>query len=779
MENKQIKNIEKDILEIKKIFDKWKINKEDWALMIHFSDILQGYNLKKSLRSGPPHYNIIMKASALPWKYDKSLLGIDTTIPKNSMYAKDVSEFHRILKADFDIVLESDEYYNSFSEEFVNHKIGNQKVTLLSVFGDLMYTKDGLEKHFEEWGSKSQRILLKTKEISELAKKKNHKKIFIFAQKILSKFKMIEKNDNKTNKVKGTVAYSGKVIGKALVITDKDKDPIKKVLSIKEGMILVIPISRPSYISAIEKCSAIVTDEGGSLSHAAIIAREQKKPCIIGTKNATQIIKDGEIIEVNADIGEVKTLSSKWVLRWESVHPHNRIDIFMNGHVNKKVLGSDYSKLLAICKDKKVQMYYSQEDLDRKSAQALKLFKDTKKVCDYIRLIKNNNTELIKNIKSILKDKEILSNKELAKKYSAFIENFKLLFAAYDLSRPEFFESIEKEIKNNLKRKVHKKDLDTIFSLLTTNNRKNLLDKEELDRLDIALRIHEHQKKYGWIGTSDSENEWDVKYFKKEIDKDLKLSKEKLKQKIKRKKVHKTELKKTQKEIINRLEINKSIEQLIEFVKIFSQLRLSIRLKWIRAGYLNNFIFREIEKRTDVKQEMLERYKPEEIIDLLRNNNKVSAEEIKARYNYAYLLKNDELNFFSGDAAKKLKNREIQEENYSKIKEVKGTVANKGYVKARVKIISAMTNDQEKAISEMKKGEILVVSMTRPHLIFAMKKASAIVTDEGGIASHASIIARELGKPCIIGTKIATKVFKDGDLVEFDGEKGVVRKSEE
>ncbi len=66
--------------------------------------------------------------------------------------------------------------------------------------------------------------------------------------------------------------------------------------------------------------------------------------------------------------------------------------------------------------------------------------------------------------------------------------------------------------------------------------------------------------------------------------------------------------------------------------------------------------------------------------------------------------------------------------------------------------------------------------MTVPDFVPAMRKAAAIVTDEGGITCHAAIIARELGKPCVIGTKFATKVFRDGDLVEVDSEVGVVRK---
>lgn len=66
--------------------------------------------------------------------------------------------------------------------------------------------------------------------------------------------------------------------------------------------------------------------------------------------------------------------------------------------------------------------------------------------------------------------------------------------------------------------------------------------------------------------------------------------------------------------------------------------------------------------------------------------------------------------------------------------------------------------------------------MTRPDYLSFMRRASAFVTDTGGALAHAAIVARELKKPCVVGTAVATKVFKDGDLVEVDAEKGIVRK---
>ncbi len=103
-------------------------------------------------------------------------------------------------------------------------------------------------------------------------------------------------------------------------------------------------------------------------------------------------------------------------------------------------------------------------------------------------------------------------------------------------------------------------------------------------------------------------------------------------------------------------------------------------------------------------------------------------------------------------------------------KELKGAIAQTGKVSGRVRIII----DPKKALN-FRKGEILVASMTRPDFLPLMKKASAFVTDSGGLLSHAAIIAREMKKPCIIGTKIATKFFKDGDMVEVDANRGIVK----
>ena len=104
-------------------------------------------------------------------------------------------------------------------------------------------------------------------------------------------------------------------------------------------------------------------------------------------------------------------------------------------------------------------------------------------------------------------------------------------------------------------------------------------------------------------------------------------------------------------------------------------------------------------------------------------------------------------------------------------KELRGFVACTGKVTGKVRLVITRAD-----FEKFKQGEILVTGMTRPEHVPLMKKAIAIITNEGGITCHAAIVSRELGVPCIIWTKVATKVLKDGDVVEVDAKKGVVKK---
>ncbi len=121
-------------------------------------------------------------------------------------------------------------------------------------------------------------------------------------------FKIVEQVEKQEANfiLKGIVGQPGKVVGRVCTVRH-----YKDVFKIKEGNILVANTTHPNYLMGMKKASAFVTDEGGIACHAAIVAREMKKPCIVGTRFATKSLKDGDLVEVNADIGVVKKIVVK------------------------------------------------------------------------------------------------------------------------------------------------------------------------------------------------------------------------------------------------------------------------------------------------------------------------------------------------------------------------------------------------------------------------------------------------------------------------------------
>jgi phosphoenolpyruvate synthase/pyruvate phosphate dikinase len=155
----------------------------------------------------------------------------------------------------------------------------------------------------------------------------------------------------------------------------------------------------------------------------------------------------------------------------------------------------------------------------------------------------------------------------------------------------------------------------------------------------------------------------------------------------------------------------------------------------------------------------------------------VDVNELGEEYNFTiyWYEKNKSAIKLSGKAGLKkyqyIASRLPKLKDAGKIKEIKGELAYPGKVKGKVTLV-LLAEDFKK----FKPGEILVARMTDPNYVPIMKIARGIITDIGGITAHAAIVARELKKPCIIGTKIATKILRDGDLVEVDADKGIVRK---
>ncbi len=184
----------------------------------------------------------------------------------------------------------------------------------------------------------------------------------------------------------------------------------------------------------------------------------------------------------------------------------------------------------------------------------------------------------------------------------------------------------------------------------------------------------------------------------------------------------------------------------------------------------------EIGSRFGLSREDVSRYTIDEIKELLSSGKKPAAELKRRREEctaFVYLIDKNKREGYSEHVFKGKQAEEILGVVQPKAEgEIKGHVASAPVksIRGRVQVIF------DTSTQKFEPGSILVATMTRPDFVPIMRKAAAIITDEGGLTCHAAVISREFHVPCIIGTRIATKMLKDGDIVEMDCVTGVVRK---
>lgn len=199
-------------------------------------------------------------------------------------------------------------------------------------------------------------------------------------------------------------------------------------------------------------------------------------------------------------------------------------------------------------------------------------------------------------------------------------------------------------------------------------------------------------------------------------------------------------------------------------------------------NYVKQFLD-QIPAVCNIERHILDAYEFPEIIALIKTGKKVDDELIRKRQNgYLKIFTKNAIKVRVADMAHK----EIKDFLEFRKKEIETTLSLKGIVaswpnkeeyifRGRAFVLTTAFGSEEK-VKELKEREILVVTQTHPQIVFAMEKALVIVADEGGVTSHAAIVSRELNKPCITGTKLGTKIFKTGDVIEINLKDGTIKK---
>jgi len=488
----------------------------------------------------------------------------------------------------------------------------------------------------------------------EIEKRKNNCIFFEKNNEIVFDYKGLHINQEfaETNELKGSTAFKGFAKARACVI-NKPYDMHK----FRNGDIIVSINSTPDLMPILTRSSGIVTDEGGLTCHASIISRELEKPCVIGTKHATNIFKDGDIVELDADSGIVRKIN-----KFEDYSKKDWIGIYAGrwgfltcsylGHFHTRIiknnLGFGFKHFIALINKGYSEAKYEKKDYERFGKQLGNLVKKDKSVALY---------------------------------WSGKL----------------------------------KQEADTIRKFMDNNKSKVLTSKEFLKFLkSLSYYTVAH-------------------VFVKQI-------------------------------------VNFVPETLLnEILPSLEEARLYAEQVFVETEQFMYQLADQINRKTGHKQEHILNITKEEYLKFADDNELPELDIMIDRNNSALIFEDGVYELLTGKNAEELgKAIHSGSENI-----IKGQSAHHGKVKGIVRIIL----EPDKA-DQFNKGDILVTGMTRPDFLPLMEKAAAVVTDAGGILCHAAIVARELKIPTVIGTEKATKVFKDGDYVEVDAEKGTVRKVE-
>ncbi len=177
----------------------------------------------------------------------------------------------------------------------------------------------------------------------------------------------------------------------------------------------------------------------------------------------------------------------------------------------------------------------------------------------------------------------------------------------------------------------------------------------------------------------------------------------------------------------------------------------------------------KISKFIGLPKELTMMMTPDEVKHFLKTGK--LPKDLKERKTCIIMTLNGKTRFYWNEEADKIFYEEYKKHVKADETEIKGDVAFKGFVRGEAYVAFS-----EEDFKNIRPDSILICSMTRYNIVPYMKKVKGIVTDQGGVTCHAAIISRELKVPTLVGTRKATEVFKTGDKVEVDCNKGVVRK---
>ncbi|MFA6100166.1 MAG: PEP-utilizing enzyme [Patescibacteria group bacterium] len=471
-------------------------------------------------------------------------------------------------------------------------------------------------------------------------------------------------------------------------------------------------------------------------------------------------------------------------MEWHFIHRRSRSPIYnyllwdgITKHYNAKLaFAYEMSDWLVVDGD----ISAGQDTWDFLRDLTLKELEDNPKfMLDFMDLSYKLNQDIVDYLKSFSgQDFSAMENGQLADYFEGYA-NLALQASAF-LIPPITIEShMEETLKKSLKGKFPER-FEQAWQTVSTAAKQSPVQEEEIDALklatklktgqDIELEVKKHVEDFAWLANPLYDGHF---YSEGEVmEKIVHLAKENPESKLEKILVDQASHLSQLAQIKSSFKGDAQTLSLIDMLQEAIYFRSWRTERYYRNAYFLRDFYREIAQRLGLKKsEDVFYLVPSEIVDCLRFGKPADQSSIDERkQGFVMVADSKSTCIYSGQAVQEAKERI----DYLKMKnanqEIKGQTAYPGIIKGKVCIVTSK-NDFAKIIP----GYILVTQSTTPDYVPILKKVIAIITDEGGVLSHASVISRELKIPCIIGTKIATKVLHDGDEVEVDATKGVVK----
>lgn len=370
------------------------------------------------------------------------------------------------------------------------------------------------------------------------------------------------------------------------------------------------------------------------------------------------------------------------------------------------------------------------------------------------------------------------SNREIAGLLKNFYKHYLEVFP---------FVTVPHGIENYFERKIreevdNEEDIKVLLSPVSTQ------DEERDSALKIAAYAEEHgfDQKFYRLLEKHRENFcwlplWSIHaepltkdYFENEVKNMLEKVIDPAKE-LKRLNNEENKARKRLESVLKRIKASRALVERVKFLQEYIYLRIYRKNAICQAHYYHLPLLYEAGRRLELDAEEIKLLSYEEILAGLSGNiSKGKVKNlVKQRQNgWAILMWKGKIKTVTGtkEIIETMERFQIISPGSAMQRAVKGNIACRGKVIGRVKVVRKLSE-----LSKVEKGDILVTKMTTPDYMVAINKASAIVTDEGGITCHAALVAREANLPCIIGTKNATQILNDNDLVEVDAIEGIVR----